>query len=212
MADSRWQMAIADDFCLFIMRLIIVCCLAGTLVSLLSRPPLVDSEMHRLYAEHHGWLQGWIRRKTDCSQRAADLAQDTFVRVLATRAKGIAIYLEQPRSYLATIARGLLIDHWRRQQLEQAWAESLALQAEAVQSSPEQSALILETLHQIDSMLLRLPAKVRQAFLLAQLDGLAYRVIAERIGVSERMVKKYLAQAFVHCAVLEAELDGMLVQ
>lgn len=45
-------------------------------------------------------------------------------------------------------------------------------------------------------MLLRLPSKVRQAFLLAQIDGLAYRDIAAHIGVSERMIKKYLAQLF----------------
>ncbi|MBD9676737.1 sigma-70 family RNA polymerase sigma factor [Pseudomonas sp. PDM18] len=168
--------------------------------------------MCRLYAEHHFWLQSWIRRKTGCSQRAADLAQDTFLRVLTVRAKGVAVYLDRPRTYLATIARGLVIDQWRRQQLEQAWLESLVAQPETVQSSPEQLALILETLHQVDAMLLRLPAKVRLAFLLAQIDGLPYREIAVELGVSERMVKKYLAQAFLHCAVLEAELDGVLVE
>ncbi|OQR34620.1 RNA polymerase subunit sigma [Pseudomonas sp. T] len=181
-------------------------------VSLLGRTQLADHDIHRLYADHHGWLQGWIRRKTGCSQRAADLAQDTFLRVLMTRAKGVAVYLDQPRTYLATIARGLVIDQWRRQQLELAWLESLAAQPEAVQSSPEQLALILETLHQVDAMLLRLPARVRRAFLLAQIDGWPYREIAGELGVSERMVKKYLAQAFLHCAVLEAELDGVLVE
>ena len=35
---------------------------------------------------------------------------------------------------------------------------------------------------------------------------------AEQRGVCERMVKKYMAQALLHCAILEAELDGMLVQ
>ena len=35
---------------------------------------------------------------------------------------------------------------------------------------------------------------------------------AEQLGVGERMVKKYMAQALLHCAILEAELDGMLVQ
>ncbi|MBD9574510.1 sigma-70 family RNA polymerase sigma factor [Pseudomonas sp. PDM23] len=178
----------------------------------MGRTQLADHDIHRLYADHHGWLQVWIRRKTGCSQRAADLAQDTFLRVLMTRAKGVAVYLDQPRTYLATIARGLVIDQWRRQQLEQAWLESLAAQPEAVQSSPEQLALILETLHQVDAMLLRLPLKVRRAFLLAQIDGLPYREIAMELGVSERMVKKYLAQAFLHCAVLEAELDGVLVE
>lgn len=96
--------------------------------------------------------------------------------------------------------------------LEQAWLQQLALQPEALQPSPEQRAVIVETLHEVDAMLLRLPSKVRQAFLLAQIDGLAYRDIAAHLGVSERMIKKYLAQAFLHCAILEAELDGLLVE
>jgi RNA polymerase sigma-70 factor (ECF subfamily) len=61
-------------------------------------------------------------------------------------------------------------------------------------------------------MLQRLPRKVRDAFVLAQLHGLPYRAIADQIGVGERMVKKYLAQALMHCAILEAELDGLLIQ
>jgi DNA-directed RNA polymerase specialized sigma24 family protein len=61
-------------------------------------------------------------------------------------------------------------------------------------------------------MLARLPRKVSDAFLLAQLHGLTYKQIALQLGVCERMVKKYMAQALLHCAVLEAELDGLLVE
>ena len=71
-----------------------------------------------------------------------------------------------------------------------------------MQPSPEAQALILETLTELDALLDRLPARVRQAFLLAQLEGLTYAVIAERLGVSERMVKKYMAQAMLHCLEL----------
>ena len=71
-----------------------------------------------------------------------------------------------------------------------------------MQPSPEAQALILETLIELDALLDRLPARVRQAFLLAQLEGLTYAVIAERLGVSERMVKKYMAQAMLHCLEL----------
>ncbi|WP_312155700.1 sigma factor, partial [Pseudomonas sp.] len=35
-----------------------------------------------LYGTHRGWLHGWLRRSLGCSQQAADLAQDTFVRLL----------------------------------------------------------------------------------------------------------------------------------
>jgi len=172
--------------------------------------PELNHPLHRLYHSHSRWLLGFLYRRLGCRCDAADLVQDTFVRMLK---RPLPQGGERgQRSYLATIARGLCVDHWRRQKLEHAWLQYLALQPEAVQPSPEQRAIIVETLHEVDAMLLRLPGKVRQAFLLAQIDGLAYRDIAAHLGVSERMIKKYLAQAFLHCAILEAELDGLVVE
>jgi len=92
------------------------------------------------------------------------------------------------------------------------WLQTLAERPEARQPSPEQRAIIVETLYEVDTMLARLPKKVSEAFLLAHLHGLPYKQIAVQLGVCERMVKKYMAQALLHCAILEAELDGMLVQ
>ena len=156
--------------------------------------------VHRLYVDHQGWLNGWLRRQLGCSQKAADLVQDTFVRLLA-RDHGLDS-VREPRAYLHTIARGLLINHWRRRQIEQAYLDAVALQPEAVAPSPESQALVIETLLQIDAMLARLPGKVRQAFLLSQLHGLTYAAIADELGVSERMIKKYMAQAMLHCLTL----------
>ncbi|BBP82743.1 MULTISPECIES: sigma-70 family RNA polymerase sigma factor [Pseudomonas] len=172
--------------------------------------PPTNAPIHTLYQSHSAWLLGFLRRRLGSGFDAADLMQDTFLRVLLR--PRVFDGTTGERSYLATIARGLCIDHWRRRQLEQDWLAALAARPEAVQASPEQRALIIETLHEVDAMLLRLPHKVRRAFLMAQLDGMPYREIAVEIGVSERMVKKYLAQAFLHCAVLEAELDGLLVE
>ncbi|MGE6663017.1 sigma-70 family RNA polymerase sigma factor [Pseudomonas sp. NPDC077408] len=156
--------------------------------------------VHRLYVDHQGWLNGWLRRQLGCNQRAADLAQDTFVRVLS-KDQGLDA-IREPRAYLHTIARGLLINHWRRRQIEQAYLEAIALQPEAVAPSPESQALVVETLMQVEAMLARLPEKVRRAFLLSQLHGMTYASIGLELGVSERMVKKYMAQAMLHCLTL----------
>ncbi|MDK4201741.1 sigma-70 family RNA polymerase sigma factor [Pseudomonas sp. HR1] len=153
-----------------------------------------------LYQDHHGWLRERLQRRLGCLGQAADLAQDTFVRLLAR--EGELERLREPRAFLATVAQGLLANHWRRQAVERAYLDALAARPQAVQPSPEAQALILETLTELDALLDRLPARVRQAFLLAQLDGLTYAVIAERLGVSERMVKKYMAQAMLHCLEL----------
>lgn len=160
-------------------------------------------DVQAVYLEHHGWLHGWLRRQLGCRDRAADLAHDTFVRVLA---RDLDIRLvREPRAYLHTIARGLLVDHWRRRQIEDAYLHALASQPEPEAASPERQALAIETLLRIDRMLAGLSARARQAFLLSQLEGLTYLAIAERLGVSERMVKKYMAQAMYQCLLLQAE-------
>lgn len=149
-----------------------------------------------LYSDYHGWLLGWLHRKLDCPHLATDLTQDTFLRVLGRSA---APDYREPKAYLTTIARGLLVDHWRRQDVERAWLETLAAMPEAVAPSAEQGALVLEALYQVDLLLNQLKPKVREAFLLSQLDGLTYREIAMQLDVSERMVKKYMAQAMLVC-------------
>ena len=162
-----------------------------------------SSLLHTLYSDHHGWLVHWLHRRVHCVQEAADLAQDTFVRLL----KQCPTELQEPRAFLATVARSVLIDHCRRMSLERAYLETLALLPEPATPSPEERAIVLQALEQIDRMLDGLGARARSAFLLAQLDGLTYKEVAERLGVSLSSVEKYMATAFSHCYRI-VYLDG----
>src|SRR5690606_4957214 len=103
-----------------------------------------------LYQTHHVWLTGWLRRRLGDQHDAADLAHDTFVRLLQTQ---LATPLHEPRSYLATIARGLMIDLWRRRALEQAYLQALQALPPEHQPSLEAQALIQEQLIRLDRML-----------------------------------------------------------
>lgn len=154
-------------------------------------------QIHALYIDHHNWLFGWLRRKLGCADNAADLAQDTFVRLMAR--PRLLNAEEDPRAYLTTIAHGLVVDHWRRQEIERAWLATLAAYPEAEAPSAEHQAVVLETLMEIDRLLASLPEKPRRCFLLAHLHDMAYADIAVELGVSERMVKKYMAQVMLHC-------------
>lgn len=165
--------------------------------------PQSPFSLSQLYGQHHPWLLRWLRGKLSCTDHAADLAQDTFVKLLATPGEP-ALTLREPRAYLTTVARRLLIDHYRRQSLEQAWLATLAQLPAPTAPSAEERLLILETLHQIDAMLDGLGAKVRTAFLLSQLEGMAYADIAARLQVSERTVKRYMVQALTQCILLLA--------
>lgn len=157
-----------------------------------------------LYAGHHGWLRNWLRKRLGNTFDAADLAQDTFMRILEARRKSDAqeLLLQEPRAYLTTVAKHVLCNHFRRLSLERAWLDALALMPEASTPSPEHRLVILETLHHIDAMLDIMPPKVRTAFLMAQLDGMTYREIAESMKITDRTVRRYMADAFEKCLQL----------
>jgi len=151
-----------------------------------------------LYRDLRGWLLGWLRRNIACADRAEDLSQDTFVRLLGREQLPAP---REPRAFLAAVARGLLFDHFRRAALEQAYLAELMLIPEAEQPSPEEQHLILEDLKAIDRLLGKLSSKARAAFLYNRLDGMGHAEIAERLGVSVSRVRQYLAQGMRQCYV-----------
>jgi len=167
--------------------------------SVVDSKPAWQQQAHALYSDHHGWLFGWLRGKLGNSFDAADIAHDTFTRVLVgMRAETIPM-LREPRAYLTTVAKRLVINHGQRQSLERAYLASIALLPEAVAPSVEERAILLETLHELDALLDELPARARTAFLLSQLEGLNYEDIAVRLQVSVRTVTRYMAQGFTQC-------------
>lgn len=155
------------------------------------QPAEADS-VASMYVAHRSWLHAWLHRKLGCWHKADDLAQDTFLKVLKTQACAV---LREPRAFLTTVAHGLVVSHWRRSDLEVAYLDALAVHGSDTGASPEDRLLALESLARLDQALSQLPPKARQAFLMARLDGLGYKEIAEELLVSERMVKKYMAQA-----------------
>lgn len=160
------------------------------------------TSFHELYREHRSWLEQWLSRRLGNGWDAADLCQDTFVRVYASPRR--LDELREPRAYLLTVGKRLLCNFYQRRSLEQAWLQALALLPVAQAPSPEQRWLVLEALHALDELLDGLSSAVRRAFLLSQLEGLTYAQIAERLRISERTVKRYMAQAYEH--VLLADL------
>ena len=162
-----------------------------------------EVSLGNLYRDHSSWLEGWLRRRLGDAWDAADLTQDAFIRVLAAHQARTLPNLREPRAYLLTVGRRLLVNHHKRRSLERAYLDALANLPEALVPSPEQRWIVLETLHALDELLDGLPQAVRRAFLWSQLEGLDYVTIAVRLEVSERTVKRYMAKAYEHCLLVD---------
>jgi len=164
--------------------------------------PALPAAVGALYAQHSSWLHGWLRKRMGSHCDAADLVQDTFVQLLKTRT---SLEIRAPRQYLSTVAKGLMIDLFRRRSLEQAYMETLASIALADIPSAEAQAIMFETLVELDRMLAGLGAKVREVFILSQLEGLPYAQIATRLDISLRSVNNHMAKAMEHVCLMQWE-------
>lgn len=148
------------------------------------------------FEQHYVWLAGRMWRKTGCRFGAEDIASEAFLQLLerpdwqCTR---------EPRALLTSIAQRLLYEVWRRRELEHAYLLWSATQPLATLPSPEDRAVMLERLVMIDRVLDGLTVKARRALLYSQLDGLTYPEISVLLGVSVRMVQKYMTEAMRRC-------------
>ncbi|MEJ5279557.1 sigma-70 family RNA polymerase sigma factor [Pseudomonas sp. MYb541] len=162
-------------------------------------PSSHTAAVQNIYEQHHSWLHGWLKGKLHNACDAADVAHDTFVRILGGRH---AAQIVEPRDYLATIARGLVIDRYRRHAIEQAYKQTLAERPEAIAISEEDKAIIIETLVAVDKALSALGERARRIFMLSQIEGLTYQQIADQLQVSLTTVKKHMIRALTECALI----------
>ncbi len=157
---------------------------------------LPEQTIHALYVDHHSWLRDWLRKRLGCHADAADLAHDTFLRVLNSRRTAFGA---EPRALLTHVAKGLLVDHWRRREVARAYLDAIAHLPEAEMPSPEAQWLVIESLQRIEAMLAALPARTREIFILSQFEELTLAQIAERTATPVITVRRHLRRALIAC-------------
>lgn len=153
-------------------------------------------QLEQLYIDHHSWLSSLLRRKLSNSSDAADLAHDVYLNLIR---KGGVPSAENCRRHLTQIAKGMVIDLYRRRRLEAIHLEALREQPEPLVPSEEVRALAVEALSHVDAALRNQPSKARQALLMHKLSGMGHRDIAAELKVSVSSVEKYIASGLRAC-------------
>ncbi|MDW9405582.1 sigma-70 family RNA polymerase sigma factor, partial [Pseudomonas soli] len=148
--------------------------------------------------------RSWLYRQLSCSHRAADLMQDTFMRLLASNE---ALEIRQPRPFLAKVARSVLSNHYRRARLEKAYLEALQTEGQSELPDLATQLILFETLVRLDEALCELDIAVKKAFLWSQLDGLGHAEIAERLDISIATVKRHIIKAGARCMLVTESLQ-----
>lgn len=151
------------------------------------------------FQEHYDDLLQFLTRRMSDRQRAADVAQETYLKLVNIDQQAVPVL--HARSFIFRVAGNLAIDALRREQRIAASHDDCERAGEVACPAPAPEAALLarERLQILDQALLQLPDNARQALLLNRVEGLTQAQIAQRLGVSESMVAKYIGQALRHC-------------
>jgi RNA polymerase sigma-70 factor, ECF subfamily len=158
---------------------------------------LVVSQHRRIYAICY--------RFTGSSSDAEDLTQDVFLKLY----KNLSSFDLQKGSFqtwITTLARNLLVDHFRRNRLERA-SDSLDATYDGEEDGPtmadrladprqsqERHVASLELKSRIQDALAQLSPELREAVILRDLEDMDYKEIAQVLRIPEGTVKSRISR------------------
>jgi len=142
---------------------------------------------------HEATLVQFLRRNWRDKSEIEDLLQEVYVRVYEAARKELP---QSAKPFVFTIARNLLINRFRQQQVVaiEAVADLDTLEVSADDPAPDRAAIAREEFRRLQAAIDRLPPRCREAITLGRIEGLTGREIAHRMGISEAAVSKHLAR------------------
>ena len=158
---------------------------------------------------HYRDLLNFCLRKTRNRDTAADLAQESYARVLSMQQSGQAIL--EPGALLRQVALRAKIDLDRRAEVRQ--HEDLDALDESHQPAgarhlqPEEAYASSQAIQAYLKIIEELPPRCREAFCMYIFDELPNKEIAARMGVSLSMVNQYISRGKLACAACREALD-----
>ena len=170
-----------------------------------------------LLRRHRAPLFSFLLRMLGDRERAEDLAQEAFLRIV----KGAQAWEHRARfqTWLFTIARNLCVDASRRDRfrrtdsLDQTGPDDDPPLVESVpgkEIDPARGAESARLRPLLQKALLGLPAEQREVFILREQAGVPFKEIAEMVGVNENTVKSRMRYALegLRKALLAAGVDA----
>ncbi|RKN85991.1 RNA polymerase sigma factor [Paenibacillus ginsengarvi] len=143
-----------------------------------------------IYSTYRIPLHRYLAKRTGDDSEAADLAQETFVRMYEKR-----VQPETAKAWLFKTGYHLFIDQWRKKRrTPQVPLESIP-DMPVVGGSPEVVAVGAELRSEISQALSKLKARDRQVLLMLLNRGLTYKEIADHFGVTENAIKTLVHRA-----------------
>ena len=178
-----------------------------------AQKPLSHEDIRALFQNHNDELVRYLTSRLKSHDEAVEVAQEAYVRLLRLDDSSTIGFL---RAFLFRTAMNIAIDRVRRRGLAKSYVDQAVPQQQVHEMfgfTPERSLAAQQSLKKVLDCVGALPPKCRHAFIEYKFKHRAYEDIAEEMGLTSSMVRKYVLRALVHCSSeLSEELDAWSIQ
>ncbi len=162
-----------------------------------------ESAFEEIMARYRGGIFGFAFRQLYDESAAADVTQETFVRVYLNRAqfKPTGTF----RSWLYRIASNLCVDHIRKSRRSPTSNIEVSPKTEtgrdildfveAPDAGPDEASALAADIAELKAEILLLPAALREPLVLFALEERSQQECAEILGISAKAVESKVARA-----------------
>ena len=144
------------------------------------------------FDEYHKRLLGFLTHDLNVEAEADDLAQEVFLRLLRLDEPEA---INHPRAFLFRIAANVVSD-WRDRYRRLRIDAPEKFDQLASDETPVNTLVSKARARAVNEALKALPPAQSAALVLRVKHGLTYKQVAEHLGVTERMVKRYVVKGY----------------
>ena len=144
---------------------------------------MTAEQQEKIYTAFYGKVMGYLCARINRRAEAEDLASDVFEKVF-TRFDQYDGSKSSVSTWIFTITRNTLIDHYRRTKPTEELDENLSDQSEI-----DEDLLRSESLEELAAALWRMPQELRDLIVLRYYDNRPLTEVAEMMGLSYGAVK-----------------------
>jgi RNA polymerase sigma-70 factor (ECF subfamily) len=148
-----------------------------------------------VFREYYAELAVFVCRYVGSDDVAEDILQDLFLSIWRAPERWIAAG-DALRPLLFVAARNRAFDYMKHRRVHERYIRQTAAEGvEIVDRTADDELLYQEIRRNIDQAIAALPKRAREIFLLNREEGLTYREIADRLGLSIKTVENQMIRS-----------------
>ena len=158
------------------------------------------SDIFRVFIENEAAIKRFLKRFSSASNKVDDYAQETFLRGFAAETR---TQIKEPKAFLFQVARNVVLTDARKDSRSAIGhlqhEDDIAEVIDERQATSEEWIDGRRKLTLLSKAVAQLSPQCRKAFLLRRVDGLHYKQIANRMGISVSGVEKHVTNGLLKC-------------